>query len=309
MNNKNRTIAGLALGAALIAASAIMPAHAQDPMDRPLRIDGPTGLPVIPIMEGAYDNGDGSFTVSFGYLNRNTEEVLNIPHGPNNYIEPAQFDGMQPTRFETRRQTGIFTVTVPASMEGESIWWHIKTPGHEALKVPGRLGKMGYTLDMTPRPQGSLAPIAWYKDGGTKGHDPMGAMAADTVMAKVGEPATLTIHTEDISVRDPNDPRYAEPVPLSVTWWKHQGAGEVTFSLHPSTPEPQPIGTGRRQRMPGDNEVRLDAGKGTANVHATFSEPGDYLIRTQVDNWDASDSSRGDQCCWTNMFQKVTVSR
>lgn len=305
---KIRTVAGMALGAALVVASAIMPAYAQDPLERPLRINAPTGLPVIPIMEGAYDNGDGSFTVSFGYLNRNEEEVLEIPLGPNNYIEPAQFDGMQPTRFETRRQTGIFTVTVPASMKGESIWWYIKTPGHAMMKVPGRLGKMGYTLDMTPRPQGSLSPRAWFKEGGAKGHDPMGLMAEDVVSTKVGEPTTLTIHTEDISVRDTSDPRYEKPVPLSVTWWKHQGAGDVVFAQHPAMPEPKPIGTGPRQRMPGENEVRLDEGNGTAQVLATFAEPGEYLIRTQVDNWDASDSSRGDQCCWTNMFQKVTVS-
>lgn len=306
--NKHRTVAGMALGAALVVASAIMPAYAQDPLDRPLRIDAPFGLPVIPIMEGAYDNGDGTFTVSFGYLNRNSEELIDIPLGEDNFIEPASFDGMQPTHFETRRHMGVFTVTVPESMDGESIWWNIRTPGHDLLKVPGRLGKMGYTLDMTPRPQGSLSPIAWFKAGGERGHDPMGLTAEDTVSAKAGEATTLTIHTEDISVRDPSDPRYEKPVPLGVTWCQHQGPGQVTFERHPDMHEAEEIGTGRRARMPDSNEIQLVEAKGTAQVTATFSEPGEYMIRTRIDNWAASDSSYNDQCCWTNMYQKVTVS-
>ncbi len=305
MNKKNRTVVGLALGLFLVVAST-MPIQAQD---RALRLNAPFGLPVIPIMEGAYDNDDGSFTVSFGYHNRNSGQTLDIPLGPNNYIEPAQFDGMQPTHFEVDRQTGVFTVTVPAAMHDQSIWWHIKTGDHEILKVPGRIGKMGYTLDKTPRPQGSLSPIAWFEEGGEKGADPIGVMSDKVLAAKVDTAIVLTAHTEDPSVRDPNDPRYAKPVPLRVSWWRHQGPGEVAFTAHESTPEPTPPEPGVRRKPPQPNEVSLVDGKGTANIYATFSEPGDYMIRTQIDNWDASDSTEGDQCCWTNLYQKVTVSQ
>jgi hypothetical protein len=52
-------------------------------------------MPVIPFMEGWYANEDGSVTVSFGYHNRNTEDVI-VPLGEQNRVEPAQLDGMQP---------------------------------------------------------------------------------------------------------------------------------------------------------------------------------------------------------------------
>ena len=60
-----------------------------------------SGGPVIPIFEGWYQNPDGTYELSFGYYNVNTEEVLEVPLGPDNFIEPQELDGGQPTRFET----------------------------------------------------------------------------------------------------------------------------------------------------------------------------------------------------------------
>jgi hypothetical protein len=42
-------------------------------------------------------------------------------------------------------------------------------------------------------------------------------------------------------------------------------------------------------------------------VLASFSEPGQYIIRTQVENWTAPDSSQGDQCCSTTVYQRFNV--
>ena len=67
------------------------------------RIDAPlphsVGQSVSPSFEGWYPNANGSFNMVFGYFNRNYDESLDIPVGPNNYIEPAEFNGMQPTHF------------------------------------------------------------------------------------------------------------------------------------------------------------------------------------------------------------------
>ena len=57
----------------------------------------------------------------------------------------------------------------------------------------------------------------------------------------------------------------------------------------------------------GPQTVPLAEGRGTANVYATFSEPGQYMLRIQVDNWAGPDSSEADQCCWTNVYQTVRV--
>ena len=79
----------------------------------------PKGDEVAPFFEGWYRNDDGTFTLSFGFFNLNSQQVLDIPLGPDNFIEPAEFDGAQPTHFPVRprRDRGVFHVTVPASYE------------------------------------------------------------------------------------------------------------------------------------------------------------------------------------------------
>jgi hypothetical protein len=54
--------------------------------------------------------------------------------------------------------------------------------------------------------------------------------------------------------------------------------------------------------------IILDRAEGTARVNATFSAPGEYVMRATADNWDAEDSTANDQCCWTNGYLRVNVS-
>ncbi|SVE22695.1 uncharacterized protein METZ01_LOCUS475549, partial [marine metagenome] len=42
----------------------------------PLPMTSSKGQTVTPSFEGWYQNPDGSYTLSFGYFNRNTEEVV-----------------------------------------------------------------------------------------------------------------------------------------------------------------------------------------------------------------------------------------
>jgi hypothetical protein len=125
-----------------------------------LSLAPPSGLPIIPVMEGWISNPDGSASFSFGFINRNDVPV-DIPVGMANYIEPAKYSGMQPTHFPAGRSTGMFTVTVPESESGDDIWWYIKTGSEEALKVPGRYGIGAYELDfILPRPQGAMQSVS-----------------------------------------------------------------------------------------------------------------------------------------------------
>src|SRR5579862_2718489 len=72
-----------------------------------------TGQGVAPVYEGFDANADGSFNMWFGYMNRNYEEELDIPVGPNNSFQPGPADRGQPTHFAVRRHKDIFSVTVP----------------------------------------------------------------------------------------------------------------------------------------------------------------------------------------------------
>ncbi len=288
-------------------------AEAQNP-NRRLALINPDGLAIIPVMEGWFDNADGTTSISFGYINRNAKPV-EIPLGMNNNVSPAQFDGMQPTHFAPGRHTGVFTVTLPADMRNVDAWWSIRTDDHEANKVPGRVGAAAYELDfILPRPQGTLQPLASFDNSMEKSAGLFALMEDYAGQAKVGEPVTLTVNVEDPSDRDPTDPRFVEALPLGVHWFKHQGPGKVEFTRHESTPMIEASDEDPRFRRfrggidPDDQSaVEVAGGRGTAKVIATFSEPGEYILRTKIENFRAPDSSNGDQCCWTNIFQRIQV--
>ena len=106
-------------------AAAIVAVSAQVPRERPLAPVPPDGQRVAPFFDGFYQNPDGTITLSFGYSNLNRERTIEIPLGPDNFIEPKEFDGRQPTSFppvigsgptgaRRDRERGVFTVTVPS---------------------------------------------------------------------------------------------------------------------------------------------------------------------------------------------------
>ncbi len=47
------------------------------------------GQNVSPAFEGWEKNDDGSFNMMFGYMNRNWEEEVDVPIGPDNNISPG----------------------------------------------------------------------------------------------------------------------------------------------------------------------------------------------------------------------------
>lgn len=278
-----------------------------------LSLTPPDGLPIIPVLEGWIDNQDGTTSFSFGIINRNGEG-MDIPLGEANRIEPAKWDGVQPTYFPPGRSTGAFTVTVPNAERETDVWWHLKTGDSEELKVPGRYGASAYELDfIRPRPQGALQPRVGLGEDGEQmpglyaqiGDYPGGAVRA-------GERVELVVNASDPAERDPTDPRFGEPLPMGVAFMKYQGPGDVEFTPHESTPAAEnPYNENDRRysfwRAPAANELEIPGPSGTARVYATFSAPGDYIISTKVDIHDAPDSSNGDQCCWTNVYHRITV--
>src|SRR5579864_1569352 len=85
------------------------------------------GQNVAPVFEGWERNPDGTFSMVFGYLNRNYEEEVDIPVGPANSITlgaGAPVDRGQPTHFYPRRQRFLFRVAVPKDWDKQQkvIW-------------------------------------------------------------------------------------------------------------------------------------------------------------------------------------------
>lgn len=74
-------------------------------------------------------NPDGTYEIYFGYMNRNFEEHLHVPVGPDNRVEPGGPDRGQPTYFFPRRNRDVFTVTVPADFGDQELVWTITSNG------------------------------------------------------------------------------------------------------------------------------------------------------------------------------------
>jgi len=268
----------------------------------PLQPNSPGNRTLAPFMEGWYENEDGTYSISFGYLNLN-QDTLEIPVGEDNFLEPAEFDGMQPTTFYPGRQRGIFAVNLPAVMKDQDVWWTLRKANGEVTKVPGRTRSNAYELDWLPRPHGSLPPLVSFDSDTEEGRGPPGIIAARALTVAAGSPLTVSVNVREVSERDRTDFRFFEPLSLHVKWSMHQGPGKVEFTRHESTPMVE-----EDEDPPRDEMITVpDDEQRTVRVVATFSEPGEYMLRARVDNWRAPDSSDPDNCCWTNGYVRVTV--
>jgi hypothetical protein len=262
----------------VLAAASVLMAAAQQPSVLPMGPARERGASVTPAFEGWYKNDDGSFTMLVGYYNRNAKEPLTIPIGPNNKIEPGDPDQGQPTYFETGRQWGVFTITVPKDFGNKSLRWTIVANG-ELQSVPLTLNP-GYPI--TPFKElgmGNEPPRLWFSESGAKVMGPPSAVAG-TFTGTVGQPVPITIWATDVKERDSKSTNVA-----TVSLHKHRGPGTITVERART-----PIG------KPGE----------MVTIPATFSAPGEYLVRVQA-NDESGEGGGGFQCCWTNSYVKVIV--
>src|SRR5438132_4538284 len=89
----------------------------------------PTGQNIAPAYEGWEQNPDGSYNLVFGYFNRNWEEEIDLPTGPDNNIEPGGADQGQPTHFLPRRNRFVFRIRVPKDFGQKEVVWTLTTHG------------------------------------------------------------------------------------------------------------------------------------------------------------------------------------
>jgi hypothetical protein len=304
-------LSGTVIGPAALEAQVVVPAASDGRW--PLQPTAPGNNTLAPFGEGWYANEDGTFSLSFGYVNLNLD-TLYIPVGENNFLDHPEFDGVQATVFFPGRHRGVWSLTLPAEMKDTDVWWTLTTKYGNVTRVPGRVGAVAYELDWKPRPHGSVTPMVSFEGESGVGRGPPGIFAERTLTVAAGSPITLSVNATDPSERDLDDPRNTE-IPLRVVWSEFQGPGPVQFTRHESNPVPEvdedddsPAARFRRRRgPPGPETIRLIEGRTTASVIVTFSMPGEYLMLAQVDNFDANDSGTQDQCCWTNGYLRVTV--
>lgn len=264
-----------------------------------------SGQSVQPVFEGREENPDGSYTMWFGYLNRNHEERPHIPVGPDNYFSVVDAGGAgqgavagegvidrgQPTHFYPRRQTFVFGVTVPADFGDRELVWTLRRDG-EVRAAVGKLEPVwvwNLNADIWRGNRGGIR-----SDGPNE--PPTVRVVGETATVPVGEPVLLTVSVEDDGVPEPQgaaSPRGAPSVaPPNDLPFITGSAGEPNRQAVVSAAAARETGmavTWLHYRGPGSVTfdrmvVPLDAAGGTATTSARFREPGTYEIRAYADD-------------------------
>jgi hypothetical protein len=250
-----------------------------------------SGQNVTAAYEGWFKNPDGSFSMLFGYFNRNVKEELDIPIGDNNRFEPGPADQGQPTHFLPRRQWGLFTVTVPQNFGTEKLTWTIVANG-QATAVPAHLDARWEISPFSDVGIGNTPPLLSFEEGGPSVQGPQGI--STSVSTTLRNPVTLNLWVAD-DAKSFQGGKLPDTPPVTVTWSKYRGPGAVTFSNSKPAVEKA---EGKWKPAP------VFSGKATTT--ATFSEPGEYVLHVVANDWSGGGGG-GFQCCWTNGQVKVSV--
>ncbi len=269
------------------------------------------GQTISPAYEGWEKNPDGSYNLVFGYLNRNWDEEVDIPVGPDNQFSPGSEDRGQPARFLPNRNRNTFSIRVPADFEdGRELVWTLRIRG-ETNRAHASLAP-DYFIDniVIMSENGSIS--AGFTDARLRGNKPpVAELEGETERrVRVGEPVTLVMKASDDGI--PGGSGFAMPsiriltddgelnlalalrlqpmlvVPgkangLHVSWFVYRGPGQVTFDplqievwedTRPYSNSPWSLGWVNPE-PPED---------GRWVVEATFDEPGTYVLRGLVDD-------------------------
>src|SRR4030095_12521983 len=129
------------------------------------------------------------------YFNRNLKQVVDIPIGPNNRIEPGGPDFGQPTHFLSRRQWGVFTIPVPKDFGDKKLVWTIVANG-QTTSIPLSVHPQYQVEAFEDKGMGNTPPVLRFGPGGASQTGPPDGIAA-SLTATVGEPLPLTVWVAD----------------------------------------------------------------------------------------------------------------
>jgi hypothetical protein len=235
-----------------------------------------SGQDVQPYFEGWIRNADGTFDLVFGYFNRNWQEELPIPAGPDNSVEPGGADRGQPTYFLPRRQGWVYRLRVPRDFGKQVVTWTITANG-KTQKAYGELLAVEEITERIIMTRGNLNP------GDDDPNKPPAIAIAPVARPSLKVPLDLRAEVTDDGLPKPrpvaapkpsapgdataiqaqaNSSAVARSRGLTVSWMQIRGPAKITFD---------PSG------------VTAVVG-GKAEVAARFSAPGIYLVRATAND-------------------------
>ena len=264
-------------GALLAVASLVIPvAVAQTPADAqtPTVLGPPyfdsnvqflSGQNVAPSFDGWMQNDDGTFTLVFGYYNRNQREQLVIPPGPNNNLSIGEIDQGQPTIFAPGRKSWVFMLKVPKDFGDKEVVWTLTAHG-QTEKATGKLLRQLYITKRLMISHGNLSP------GTDDPNKPPVISIPEAISAKVSKPLPLTAMVTDDGLPKQFSEKPDEAggqvngkirrVRLTVSWFPYRGPEGVTF----------------------DDKGPTDVVGGRVTTAAHFSAPGTYTLIAVADD-------------------------
>jgi hypothetical protein len=254
------------------------------------------GQNIVAAFDGWERHADGTFGMVFSYYNRNYEEVLDLPIGPNNNIEPGGPDQGQPTHFLPGRHRFVFSVKVPRDWDlKKRLVWTLtvrgKTEKANAFLLPeweinnqvraqngdGSAAGGGNAAEYNEAPEIAVGPAqsitlpdsatltAFVKDDGLPAPKPR-APRRQPSAARSGAAAptdTAAVDAGGASGDTANAPAAPRVSQLRVNWVLYRGpvGAAVTFA-----PDKSPVTDGK------------------AVTTASFSLPGQYVVRGYADD-------------------------
>ncbi|HWW86128.1 MAG TPA: hypothetical protein VNZ26_21175, partial [Vicinamibacterales bacterium] len=205
------------------------------------------GTSITGAFEGWYYNPDGSRSFLIGYFNRNTQQELDVPIGPNNNIEPGGPDMGQPTHFLPGRQWGMFTVAAPKEFKDTDSYVWTLTANGITNRIPLRL-KSDYV--MSPFEEIAVhntPPVLRWEQGGPSVQGPISTLVkAPSRNASLDMPFALTAWAADDMkyTNGTSAPLTANRQPVTMRFSKYRGPGKVTFDKVSPAVEKLPAGEG-----------------------------------------------------------------
>jgi hypothetical protein len=223
------------------------------------------GQDISPTYDGWEQNADGSYSLYFGYFNRNAGEEIDIPIGPNNTFDGGVADRGQPTHFYPNRKWWVFNVTVPANWPKEQrVTWTLVTRG-KTNQAKGWL-QPEWEVDKDLIAKNAARDPSLMTNGNNEtdlDHEnrPPVITVKGAQTANVSDTLTLSVTA--------NDDGHPKPIPdptgklqqgVRVRWIVYRGAGQVQFT-------------------PDIMSQRIYGKPATLDTKVRFSAPGAYKLR------------------------------
>jgi hypothetical protein len=280
------------------------------------------GQNVSPAYEGWEEDSAGRKFFVFGYMNRNWQEELDVPVGPDNRFVTGNPDQGQPTHFLPRRNRFIFRVPVPPGFtEKDELVWSLTTRGKTEQAFASL--RLDYKIDDVVKASETGALGAGSSSPEVRANTPpvLEVQGPRRIEVKVGEAVPLVVTVSDDGIPKaraigagaavenegsainlsaanrtqvealrarrlmlpPARVTVGKQIGLHVGWFVYRGAGTVKFDRDQIASWEDTRTGGNSPWAPHWRAPELPP-DGKVATTAWFYTPGEYVLRSRADD-------------------------